>query len=167
MATLTRHDDTRPRRLPRRDSEHKVLAGVCAGIARELGVDPLIVRIVFLALATGGGVGIALYAICVFVMPEGDEEPVLHRLRTRRRSIQVALGTGLLVLSVLLTFRALGLWFADAIVWPLVLVTTGATLLWRQSQQATGAAPAGDAPGAPPTAEPEPGVPRETRAALV
>jgi signal transduction histidine kinase/phage shock protein PspC (stress-responsive transcriptional regulator) len=168
MATVPRHDDTQARRLlPRRDAEHKVLAGVCAGIGRELGVDPLIVRIVFLALATGGGVGIALYAICVFVMPEGDEEPVLHRLRTRRRSIQVALGTGLLVLSVLLTFRALGLWFADAIVWPLVLVTAGATLLWRQSQQATGAAPAVDAPGAAPTAAAEPGTPRETRAALV
>jgi signal transduction histidine kinase len=168
MATVPRHDDTPARRrVPRRDSEHKVLAGVCAGIARELGVDPLIVRIVFLALATGGGVGIALYAICVFVMPKGDEEAVLRRLRTGRGSIEVALGTGLLVLSVLLTFRELGLWFADAIVWPLVLVTAGGALLWRQSQQATGAAPAADAASAAPVTAPEPGTPRETRAALV
>jgi signal transduction histidine kinase len=47
--------------------------------------------------------------------------------------VEVALGAGLLLLSVLLAFRALGLWFSDAFVWPLVLVTSGAALIWRRS----------------------------------
>jgi signal transduction histidine kinase len=47
--------------------------------------------------------------------------------------VEVALGTGLLLLSALLTFRALGIWFSDAIVWPLVLIASGAALIWRGS----------------------------------
>ena len=37
-----------------------------------------------------------------------------------------------LTLSLLLAFRALDIWFSDAIVW-LVLVAAGGALLWRQS----------------------------------
>ena len=47
--------------------------------------------------------------------------------------MEVALGTGLLLLAALLTFRALGIWFSDAVVWPLVLIASGGALLWRQS----------------------------------
>ena len=47
--------------------------------------------------------------------------------------MEVALGTGLLLVSALLTFRALGIWFSDAVVWPLVLVASGGALIWRQS----------------------------------
>jgi signal transduction histidine kinase len=32
-----------------------------------------------------------------------------------------------------LTVRALGIWFSDAIVWPLVLIAAGGALIWRQS----------------------------------
>src|SRR5205823_10046095 len=40
---------------------------------------------------------------------------------------------GLLVLGALLTFRAVGVWSSDAVVWPVVLVSAGAALLWRES----------------------------------
>ena len=56
-----------------------------------------------------------------------------HGTDGARASVEVALGVGFLLLSVLLTFRELGLWFSDALVWPLVLVATGGALLWRQS----------------------------------
>ena len=45
----------------------------------------------------------------------------------------MALGTAFLLLAVLLAFRALGIWFSDAIVWPLVLIAGGGALIWRQS----------------------------------
>src|SRR5207244_5051089 len=49
--------------LPRfdRDPEAGVVAGVCSGIARALGVDPTLVRLVFALLALAGGAGILLY----------------------------------------------------------------------------------------------------------
>ena len=48
-----------------------------------------------------------------------------------------ALGVGLLTPSALLVFRELGIWWSDALVWPLVLAVVGATLLWAQSRAPT------------------------------
>ena len=61
--------------------------------------------------------------------------------------MEVAVGAGLLLLSLLLAIRELGLSFSDALVWPLVLVTAGGALLWRQSATSDGARPRPD-PGA-------------------
>jgi signal transduction histidine kinase len=61
--------------------------------------------------------------------------------------VEVALGTGLLLLSALLAFRELGIWFSDAVVWPLVLIASGGALIWRGS--ATAAPAPAEAPTAP------------------
>ena len=61
---------------------------------------------------------------------------------------------------MLLAFRGLGLWFSDAIVWPLVLITTGGVLIWRQSLGDDRGAPADTRPR-PSTAAPAP--PRDQR----
>ncbi len=45
-----------------------------------------------------------------------------------RGSVEVALGAALLALSLLLTLRATGAWFSDAIVWPFVLIVAGTAL---------------------------------------
>ena len=42
-------------------ADERALAGVCAGIARSLGVDVTLVRVVFALLALAGGAGIILY----------------------------------------------------------------------------------------------------------
>jgi signal transduction histidine kinase/phage shock protein PspC (stress-responsive transcriptional regulator) len=124
---------TQPAPAPlRRDTEHRILTGVCAGIARQLGVDPLIVRVAFVAATMAGGVGLVLYLLAAVVIPGGDQAAGGRR-RTGRAEVEVGMGVGLLVLSVLLAFRALGLFFSDAVVWPLVLVAAGGALLWRQS----------------------------------
>jgi signal transduction histidine kinase/phage shock protein PspC (stress-responsive transcriptional regulator) len=136
----------------RRDSEHRVLGGVCAGIARELGVDPLVVRVAFVAAAAAGGVGVAIYALAwVFTPAEGGGGAPAARLRTGRGAVEVALGVGFLLLSALLALRATGIWFSDAVVWPLVLVASGGALLWRQSLAGT----------ATPSPAPEPRGPAE------
>lgn len=121
----------------RRDPARGLIAGVCAGIARHLGVDPLVVRIAFVAAATAGGMGIVAYVLAwVFVAPDREAAPADEPRRTGRGAIEVALGSALLLVSVLLAARGLGLPFSDAIAWPLVLVATGGALLWRQSQSA-------------------------------
>src|SRR5207253_2003516 len=54
--------DTRTHRLYR-DENHKVLGGVCAGIANYFGIDILVVRILFLIFAFGFGFGLIVYLI--------------------------------------------------------------------------------------------------------
>ncbi|WAL66254.1 PspC domain-containing protein [Amycolatopsis cynarae] len=63
-------NDTDTKKL-RRSSTDKMIAGVCGGWARLLGVDAAILRIL-LVVATVLGVGtpILLYAICWILMPE-------------------------------------------------------------------------------------------------
>jgi signal transduction histidine kinase len=130
---MSTHPGVEVRQL-RRDLSGRWLGGVCAGIARRYGVDAWLVRLAFVVAAAAGGVGFALYALGWLVVPAG-ETPAgsRRRLPTGRAAVEVALGTGLLLLSVLLTFRALGLWFSDAVVWPLVLIASGGALIWRGS----------------------------------
>ncbi|WP_199431383.1 PspC domain-containing protein [Qaidamihabitans albus] len=58
----------------RRSTDDKMLAGVCGGWARLLGVDAAIIRILLVA-ATIFGVGtpVLLYAACWILMPEDTE----------------------------------------------------------------------------------------------
>ena len=52
----------------------KKLAGVCGGIAEWLGVDPMIIRLVFVLLVLGWGSGVLAYIACAVILPEGEAE---------------------------------------------------------------------------------------------
>ena len=56
-----------------RSSENSVFAGVCGGLAEYLGVDPTLVRAIFLALGLVGGVGVVLYLILWIAVPKRPE----------------------------------------------------------------------------------------------
>lgn len=47
----------------------KVIDGLAGGIAEYLGVDPVIVRLVFVALIFAGGAGLIIYIIGMFIVP--------------------------------------------------------------------------------------------------
>ncbi len=121
-----------------RDTASGMLGGVCAGLGRRLGVDPLLVRALFVIASVAGGAGVAVYVLAWAVLPEAPGAGAAgrrHRLSAADpRSLQVAAGIGLLVLAALLVFRAWGFWVGDGLVWPVVLVASGAALVWRQSQ---------------------------------
>lgn len=53
-----------------RDTRNKMLGGVCSGIGNYFGVDPTIVRVVWVLLALGAGFGVLAYIICWLVIPE-------------------------------------------------------------------------------------------------
>jgi signal transduction histidine kinase/phage shock protein PspC (stress-responsive transcriptional regulator) len=122
-----------------RDTDAGVLAGVCAGLANRLGVDPLLVRIGVVAITVvTGGAAIAGYALAWFLMPaaDGAPRPAVDALleRVPVRNWRVAAGVGFLTLSLLLVLREVGLWWSDALIWPAILAASGAALLWRQSR---------------------------------
>jgi len=121
----------------RRDTERAVLAGVAAGMARRVGIDPLIVRVGFIAASAAGGFGLALYLLGWAVMPgdAGERAPV-ERIAGRHETWLVVAGMTLLTLAALLLLRHWGIWFSDAIVWPVILAAAGGALIWRQSTAA-------------------------------
>jgi len=53
-----------------RPRENRKLAGVCAGVSRYMGIDPVLVRILAVVLAIWPvGLGVILYIVCWIVMP--------------------------------------------------------------------------------------------------
>ncbi len=68
--------DPAPRRL-RRSAADRRIAGVSGGVADYFGLDPTMVRIAFVVLTLLGGIGLALYAVGAFVMPDGEGAPPL------------------------------------------------------------------------------------------
>ncbi len=136
----------------RRDTEGGLVAGVCAGISRRYGIDPIIFRVAFGAATLAGGTGLVLYVLAwVFVPAEGESRTAAVRLFGHRQTWLVASGGGMLTLSALLLLREWGLWFSDAIAWPVLLAVAGGALIWRQS---AASAPSG-APAAPESSRPD------------
>lgn len=53
-----------------RSSNNKVLCGVCGGVGEYLGLDPTVVRLLFILFAFMAGGGILTYFIMAIVMPD-------------------------------------------------------------------------------------------------
>ncbi|WP_426573412.1 PspC domain-containing protein [Aquihabitans sp. McL0605] len=91
------------RRL-RRASTDRHLAGVAGGVARYLGISPLLVRLAFVVVAVVSlGVGLSLYAAAWLLLPddEDDEAPAVRWFRDHGSD------TGAIVLLVVLVAVAI------------------------------------------------------------
>ncbi|HYC83083.1 MAG TPA: PspC domain-containing protein [Candidatus Paceibacterota bacterium] len=72
-----------------RDPSAAILAGVAAGIAKYLGIDPLIIRLAFVLSIFFGGFGILLYVILWLLIPEA----LTASQKLEMRGSAVTLGT--------------------------------------------------------------------------
>jgi len=61
----------------RRSRRHKMIAGVCGGLAEWLGWDPTVVRIVYVLVSIFSAAfpGILVYLILWLIMPKAPKEP--------------------------------------------------------------------------------------------
>ena len=53
-----------------RDTDHRIIGGVCSGMAAYWGMDPIILRVIFAALIFAGGIGFLIYLVLYIVLPE-------------------------------------------------------------------------------------------------
>jgi signal transduction histidine kinase/phage shock protein PspC (stress-responsive transcriptional regulator) len=126
------------RRLYRR-SDRRVIAGVCSGLARHLGVDPLIIRVAFILLALAGGAGVVMYGAFWVLAPletpagaanGGTDEPA-----DVKREIGYLIALGALAIGALLLFQSVGFGLPAGVLWPLFVVGFGVMILWRQADE--------------------------------
>lgn len=131
MSTETRQS---LRRLRRSRSE-RVLGGVCGGLARSMGIDPLVVRVAVVALTLAGGTGVLLYVLAWLLLPEDGTDRSLARaaVSDKGTSLGEVVAIGSIVLGLILLVRGTGIWFSDAFVWPLLLAGVGLAVIWRQA----------------------------------
>ncbi len=137
-----------------------MIGGVCGGLGAYLGIDATIVRLFFVLLAFGNGIGIPIYLLLWIVMPpddlekdtsfsstvrSGSEEIAAHaremgeELRTMVRSpnpqASLVVGAALIIMGVIFLAQSLKLpwliWLDFDIVLAIMLILGGVLLLWR------------------------------------
>jgi phage shock protein PspC (stress-responsive transcriptional regulator) len=85
-----------PRRLYR-SRDDRMIGGVCGGLAEYFGIDPVIVRIIAVALVFAGGAGVLAYLAAWLLVPEADSDAAARGSTGRMATIA---GAVLLVLAV-------------------------------------------------------------------
>ena len=138
-----------PRPLVRSRGDRKV-AGVCAGVAAYLGIDPIILRILVVVLTLFGGSGLLLYAAAWLLIPdEGEPRSELQKLLgregpSRPLTVVVAIVVVVAVIvgagSIFAGPRWLG---SGPDIWPLLAIGGIAFAVWYSRRNPTGFPPAG------------------------
>ena len=124
---MNENSGTTPKRLTR-SSSTKVIAGVAGGLAEYTGLDPVIFRIGFIALAVAGGSGLLMYLLAWLVIPEeGSSAAPASGLIERVRSGRW-LPLALIAIAVIILIETLGSWGGPGL-WAIALIAIGIALL--------------------------------------
>lgn len=120
--------DQGPRRIYR-SRRDRILGGVAGGVAAYLGVDPVLVRLAFVALTLAAGFGVMLYIVAWIIIPQEPEGGEPRPAEEARPSLggRVVFGTILVALGILLLVD----WFVpmQRVIWPLSLIVIGLGIL--------------------------------------
>ncbi|HUF31981.1 MAG TPA: PspC domain-containing protein [Acidimicrobiales bacterium] len=126
-----------------RRPDDALVAGVAAGLARHVGVDPLVVRVLFVVLTVAGGSGPLLYGAFWAFVPQ----VAVDDRRGRRPAGQLVQLPALAAIALggLLVASQLGFAIGQTALWPALVVGAGVALVWRQADDAQRARWMGDA----------------------
>ena len=143
-----------------RSRTEAIIAGVCGGLGQYMGIDPSLVRLFFLLLALGNGIGVLLYFLLWIVIPlegrpadaslgdtvrtssqeiadrtmaMGDE--LRQMVRSPNPRAGLVIGSGLVLLGLIFLVQNLHLpwlhWLDFSVIWPILLILGGGALLIR------------------------------------
>ena len=59
-----------------RSKSNRMIAGVCAGVAEYLNIDPTVIRVIW-AIACFGTLGILAYIACALIIPEKPDNKII------------------------------------------------------------------------------------------
>ncbi len=140
-----------------RDDMHKVIGGVCAGLAEYFGIDIAIVRLVFLLTLILKGGGVIIYIILWIALPKKPfqmQQPTVDytvppttppqwdphfagSLTPKRSSGKVIAGIILVLLGVIFILDDLDIipdWDLEHL-WPVILIAIGAIIIFSGNKK--------------------------------
>jgi phage shock protein PspC (stress-responsive transcriptional regulator) len=139
-----------------RSTDDKVLTGLCGGLGRYFGLDPLIFRVAFVVLALAGGTGVLLYLVGWLLIPDDQGGVAVglrgDRPRTRKFLMAVLIAAGVVILVGDVFDRHRG----PDLPLTVALLAVGAAVLWSRRDR-LGGPPAPPAPPAWPSGPATPG----------
>ncbi|MEM3547344.1 MAG: PspC domain-containing protein [Candidatus Bathyarchaeia archaeon] len=106
-------EQTTPVKRLYRSRKNRILAGVCGGLGEYLNIDPVVVRLIWVAISLVWGFGIILYIIAALIIPEEPTTASPTPASTNgSKSIAVILGilalvAGFMGLTLTITYMVL------------------------------------------------------------
>ncbi len=121
-----------------RSRRDKVIGGICGGLGGYLGVDPVVIRVIWLAAVLLAGTGFLAYLIAWIIVPEApageDPGPV-----ERTADPSKVAGIALIAIALIWFAGKVGMPHMGQLPWgwigPLALIALGAALLLRPAIQ--------------------------------
>jgi phage shock protein C len=118
-----------PQRAVRRSRDDRVIAGVCGGLGRYLGIDPVLLRVAFIILSLANGLGLIAYVVAWVAIPEErPDQPAGPVPEPRRETGRLVLGGSLVVLGLVLLLDRLAP-DLDELFWPVAVVAVGVAII--------------------------------------
>lgn len=129
---MSEQPDAQPRVL-RRAKDGRVIGGVCVGVGRYLGIDPVLLRIAFVVLAIAGGGGLLLYIISWILIPEEKGGESLGTLRPSSFDTTRLIIGGTLIALGMIVLLNLSIPRIGRYLWPLSLIAVGVAVVVQAS----------------------------------
>ncbi len=111
-----------------------MVAGVCGGLSLATGIDVTLVRIGFVLLSLGSGIGILVYALAWLLLPlEGETSSIFSRAVSDWRGIRLVIAVIPVLVVVQVLAAAVHVGYLGSISWPLFLAAAAAILIRRNA----------------------------------
>jgi signal transduction histidine kinase len=114
--------------------EGRMLGGVASGLADALSVDPLVVRLAFVALTVAGGFGILVYAVLWVAMGALGVPVPVRPAHDGVGHLDRVLGIALLTVGLTLFVDAVDVGFGGSVTRPIGLVAVGLLVAWHRGR---------------------------------
>lgn len=122
-------------RVLRRSKDDRVIGGVCSGLGRYFGMDPILMRLLFVIFALAGGSAFLAYIVLWIVVPEERDGDNVASGSTLTLDLNLTRGWQalgfVLVLIGLATFTQQIVPGIDYLIWPIMLVAAGIALVFH------------------------------------
>jgi phage shock protein C len=119
----------------RRSRDNRVIAGVAGALGEYLGIDPLLLRVAFVALVFAGGVGVLLYLVCWIVIPAEKAGETASSQPANGTLARTLVGIGLMVVGATLLLQVIVPWIDERVFWALTLIAIGGAVLLLGSRR--------------------------------
>jgi phage shock protein C len=139
-----------------RSRQHRIIAGVCGGVADYFNLDPVIVRILWIIFTLAGGGGLLTYIAALFIMENNPHEEPPDKEAPQPSNQRAFWGVVLIVVGLVFMFSSFR-WFYFPffhVRWEIVLssimITLGVVVIFygstkKESPAAEAKEPATDA----------------------
>lgn len=146
-----------------RSTDDYIVGGVCAGLGEYFNIDPVIVRILFILLTLGNGVGLVVYIILMIVLPKrGHGEynddvrkehakefvnDIKHGVKNFAKEMKIEdahhkkegkdlMAVLLIIFGFILFFNQIfpTHWFRWDLFWPLIIIFIGFWILFKKEK---------------------------------